>query len=142
MAEQELYDYLDIVAPDYDEFLDVAPQKIITEIVDKRQEVHEFDDENERVISYSDDIVAYLELQWIDYLDEADAGTILDFWADSSKANARARSFKLKHKGDGHTYVVKFREKFKRDWKAGFAQQHKLPVATLKLKVMGTIADA
>lgn len=142
MAAKEIYDYVSTVVPDYSTTaLSVNPQKVLVEDVEKNQEVHGFDDGSERVINYDDDFVFHVSLQWGTGISEADAGTILDFFADTSKGNGFARSFKWDHPEDGHTYVVKFRSKLRRRYKAGAATAGYRGVDELKLKVIGRIAD-
>jgi len=141
MSAKEIYDFVSTVTPDYAAFLAVAPQKILTEVMEKNQEIHLFDDGTERVISLDDDAIIYMVLEWSRGIPEGDAGRIMDFYLDSSKANAMARSFKFTHPEDGHIYVVKFRSKLQRSWAEGLAGAGYLPVSQIKLKVIGRIAD-
>jgi len=136
MAEKELYDYLTTVTPDYSGTLAVAPQEVLTEVAAKKQEVHYFDDGADRVVALSDDPIFYIRLRWSKGISKADAGTIMDFYLDSSKANAQAKSFKWDHI-DGHTYVVKFRSSLQRDWFESSGHR----VQEVVLKVVGRIAD-
>lgn len=137
MAAKEMYDYLDIVAPDYSTTtLSVSPQRVFTEWGEKNQVVHLFDDGSERGISLSDDSIFTVRLQWAD-ISEADAGTIVDFFHDTSKANGITRSFKWDHPTDEHTYVVKFRSALPRS----IYVEGSHGITEVDLKVVGRIAD-
>lgn len=111
MAAKEIWDYLsaDAVTPDYNVLLDIVPQKILYELGSKNQIVQLGDDDSEAIISYSDTSIFYMRLIW-EVLTESDAGTIFDFWHDSTKANGMARTFKFQDHGvtDQHTYTVRF----------------------------------
>ena len=111
MAAKEIWDYLsaDAVTPDYNVLLDIVPQKILYELGSKNQIVQLGDDDSEAIISYSDTSIFYMRLIW-ETLTESDAGTIFDFWHDSTKANGMARTFKFQDHGvtDQHTYTVRF----------------------------------
>jgi hypothetical protein len=102
-------DYLSVVSPDYSTTtLNVIPQNVVVEQFDKVQEVLELDDENVFVITYSNTPKIKVTLQWSEWLSSTDAATLIDFWADTSKANGRARTFKWPHPTDGYTYVARF----------------------------------
>lgn len=108
MAAKEMYDYLTNVSADYTSAnLDVTPQKVLVEEGSKRVKINIGDDGSEERIALSSSTVFFVTLQW-DVLSEADAGTIVDFYNDSAKANGNARSFQWDHPTDGHTYVVRF----------------------------------
>ena len=111
MAAQEMWDYLSAtpVTPDYNFEMSVKPQKLLLEDGQKTQIVHLGDDNSEEVISFSDDSIFYVTLQWT-ALSEADAGTIYDFYHDTAKGNGIARSFKWTNyaETDQHTYTVRF----------------------------------
>ena len=129
MAAKEIWDYLSAttIAPDYDAILDVSPQSVIVEDGYKNQVIQLGDDNSDAVISFSDDSIFFVRLQW-NILKEADAGTIFDFYHDSTKANAMARTFKWQDHGvsDIHTYTVRFASKVTRSIKLaqlfGFAE--------------------
>lgn len=139
MAEAELYDYLSVVTPDYDTFLSVLAPKSMFEETEKNQVIHDFDDGSERVVTLGSEPISYIKLIFTDGISKSDAGTILDFYHDVSKANGFARSFKYAHT-DGHTYVVKFRTKISRDWNL-LSILGLLPVKELRLKIIGVVAD-
>lgn len=140
MANQEIYDYFSTATPDYDVLLDILAPKTVVEISDKNQIRHYFDDGSDRVIELASDPIVKFTLQYHEGITESDAGIILDFFLDSSKANGYARSFKYYYPNDGHTYVVKFETKIirRRSYLIGIGY---LPVDEVKLKVIGTIAD-
>jgi len=143
MSAAEIYDYVSTVTPDYSTTtLNVSPQEVIAEGFDKNQSCHDFDNNSRRVISYSDDNIIDLTYQWSKGINESDAGIILDFWADAAKANGRARSFKLYHKMDGHTYVVMFKDKLSRNWPYSLSKIRYLQFPSVTFKVIGRIADA
>lgn len=111
MSAHEIWDYLSTtpISPDYNALLDISPQKVLYEEGTKNQIVQLGDDDSEAVISFSDTSIFYIRLSW-DVLLESVAGTIFDWWHDTTKANGRARSFKFQDHGvtDQHTYVVRF----------------------------------
>jgi len=108
MAAKEMFDYLNAVTADYTTAtLSVTPQQVMTEIGTKNQVVHTADDNSEEYISFSNDSIFYVTLQW-EILTESDAGTIFDFFHDASKGNGITRTFYWEHPTDGHTYVVRF----------------------------------
>lgn len=137
MAEKELYDYVSTVSPDYNVALGVSPQEVLTELVDKNQIVHEFDDGTDRVVALDDTPIFHVRVRWSLGISKSDSGTILDFYADTNKANGMARTFKWDHI-DGHTYVVRFRSPLDREWFES-STHHRIP--EVLLKVVGRIAD-
>jgi len=107
MAAKEIYDYLPTKEADYTATeLTVTPQRILTETADKKQVVHEYDSGSPDVVSFSDNPVCEITLMWPS-ITESDAGTILDMYLDTNKANARERTFYFSHP-DGHSYTVRF----------------------------------
>lgn len=139
MAAKEMYDYLSVVSPDYSATtLSVTPQNILSEMVSWKQNVQETDDGTEQVLSLGGPFFK-VQLQW-DVISDADAGTIFDFFSDSSKGKGFAQSFKWEHPTDDHTYVVKFRSKLKRVFSVQMASYRKIDA--VDLKVIGRIADA
>ena len=142
MAEFEMYDVLSTVSPDYSATtLNVTPQTLLTETVEKTQSIHEFDDNSDRVTSADDTSIFYVTLGWPTGISKANAYTIMDLYTDATKANAKARSFYWYHPEDGHTYVVKFRSALKRNWKAGKSKAGYLEFPDITLKVIGRKAD-
>ena len=112
MPVAEIYDYLSAtpVTPDYNYTLDVTPHRVLPVDGSKNQSVNRGDDNSREVITYSDDSIFIVTLCW-DNIVEADAGTILDWWHDTAKANGMARSFKWTNNfeaTDPHTYTVAF----------------------------------
>lgn len=135
MALSEMYDFLSQVTPDYDTFLTIAPQEVIQEEGQLNQVVHLGADGSEEVVTYSTKKIFHVVLLW-PCKSKADAGTIFDFYFDAAKANGIARSFKWTHPGDGHTYVVKFREKMGRSDHYFYHG-----VDSMKLKIIGRRND-
>lgn len=108
MAAKEMFDYLDAQTADYTTAtFSVTPQQVLTEAGIKNQLVHIADDNSEEYISFSNDSLFHVSLQW-EILTESDAGTIFDFFHDSSKGNGITRTFYWEHPTDGHTYIVRF----------------------------------
>jgi len=136
MAAKEVYDYVSTVTPDNDVTLQVTPSGV-AEIGHRNQTVHLGDDETEEVVDLGggSSIFEFL-LSW-SALGESDAGTLLDFYHDSSKGNGMADSFEWDHPVDGHTYVVKFRSDVARTVR----QSTYFKFAEIKLKCMGRISD-
>ncbi len=139
MAAQEMYDYLPTVTPDYTAAtLTVTPSNVLTEQGEYTQIVHETDDLSTYVTTLGVYPIFYVTLQW-EHLSAADAGTIVDFYFNSSKGYGQARSFYWQHPLDGHTYVVKFASPLPREFRAGLGQYHS--IAQIRLRVIGRKAD-
>jgi len=140
MAASEMYDYLSAVTPDVDVTLSVTPQRVIIEEGDFNQTPYEADDTSEEVITHSSTPRYYVMLQF-SRRSESDIGTIFDIYFDTAKAYGIGNSFKWAHQ-DGHTYVVKFRDKFSRQLSVGGPA---LPIIyglpSVRLKVLGRIDD-
>lgn len=138
MAAKEIWDYLSAtpVTPDYNATLTVYPQRVLVEEGEKNQVVHLGDDDSEEVISFSDDSIFFVELHWDDGISESDAGTIIDFYHDSAKANGRARSFKWTNYSeisDEHTYVVRFASALHRRRRPPTIHE----IANVRLRILG-----
>ena len=139
MAAKEMYDYLSTITADYSTTtLAVTPDKILTEEGEKSQVIHIGDDGSEERISLDDDSIFYVTLQW-GRITASDAGTILDFFHDTAKANGQVRSFRWSHPSDGHTYVARFASALPRAWSGGSTYHQ---ISQVKLKILGRIADA
>ena len=139
MAAKEMYDYLSTITADYSTTtLAVTPDKILTEEGEKSQVIHIGDDGSEERISLDDDSIFYATLQW-GRITASDAGTILDFFHDTAKANGQVRSFRWSHPSDGHIYVARFASALPRAWSGGSTYHQ---ISQVKLKILGRIADA
>ena len=136
MAAKEIYDYVSTVTPDNDVTLSVEPQNVLVERATKNQIIHLADDGSEERVSLSADSIFWVVLQW-NYLNESDAGTLLDFWNSATKGNGRAESFKWSHPTDGHTYVVRF----DCDISRALQPASRFSVPEVTLKILGRIAD-
>lgn len=132
---KEIYDYVDTISADVDVTLSLDPQVVIPEVGGKGDIIHLADDESEERIGYSSDFNFYITIRY-DLLNESDAGTLLDIWADSSKANGRVNSWKFVHP-DGHTYVVRFDTDLTR-----LVSPTYYTVKNIRLKILGRIADS
>lgn len=136
MAAIEMYDYLSTVTPDNDVTLSVSPQKTLVELGTKNQTVHLADDDSEERISFSDDSIFYVTLQW-PRKSETDLGTVLDFYYNTAKGNGRLKSFKWQHPTDGHVYVVRFDCNAERQIQIGNIHGF----VNVKFKVLGRVLD-
>lgn len=135
MANKEMYDYLSAVTPDYSTTtLDISPNEAIEEEGENNVVVHDFDDGSESRIVLSSTPVFYVTLNW-KVITSEDAGTIIDFYYDSSKGNGTARTFKWQHY-DGHVYVVRFDQKLKRSF-----GRYSHGITSVTFKVLGRIDD-
>lgn len=137
-----MYDYLNTVTPDNDVTLDIPSQEVVIEEAEKYDEVHVGDDgSEERIVLGVDGISVFYVILSFYTISESDAGTIIDFYHNSSKGNGRAKSFKWINYSEPsarrHTYVVRFDSTVPRSIK--------LPVihglTNIRLKVLGKILD-
>lgn len=136
MAEKEIYDYVSDLEADYTTTeLTLSPQRVFTETVNKKQTIQEYDSGAIDVVTMSDTAYFNLVIQWT-AITKSDAGTILDFYADTAKANGRARTFYYHHP-DGHIYTVRFLEPLSRVYEPGNFAGGYLAVSQLKLRVEG-----
>lgn len=135
MAAKTMADYLSAVSADYTaETLSVTPQNVMTENSMKKQVVHEADDKTVAVTSYTDDSLFEIELQW-DIISDEDAGTIMDFWNNSSKANGREWTFYWQHPIESNIYTVRFLSPLSRSKRAGRVGYQE--ISSVKLRVEG-----
>lgn len=133
MAAKEMFDYLDAATADYTTAtFNVTPQQVMNEIGTKNQVVHTADDNSEEYISFSNDSIFFVTLQW-EILTESDAGTIIDFFHDAAKGNGITRTFYWEHPVDGHTYVVRFNGELSRS----ITHPELYGIAQIQLKVVG-----
>lgn len=108
MASKEMYDYLSSYTVNFtSSAINLSPHEQIIEEGSKRQFVRYGDDLSEERISYSNNSIFYVTLQWINSR-SSDIGTILDYYHSTAKGNGMARTFKWNNISDGHTYVVRF----------------------------------
>ena len=141
MAARELYDYLEVVAPDIDVTLgagsyNVRPQGVIFESGAKNQVINQGDDDSEEIITLSSGKNFRVRLQW-ETITESEAGTLMDFYWDEAKGDCRANTFKWQHPYDGHTYVVRYDCDFERRRRA-----HDIyGILDVTFRVLGKIAD-
>lgn len=136
MAAKEPYDYLSTVSADVDVTLNLTPHQVIVEEPDFIQEIKLGDDGSEKRIGFSSTSIWYVEVPY-KRLRASDAGTLLDLWADTAKAQGRLNSFKLDY-GDGHTYVVRFDSNVRRELQtAGW-----FGFGTIRMRMLGKIVDS
>lgn len=136
MAAQEIYDYVSSLAADYTTVeLSVTPQKILTEIADKKQSIHEYDDGSIDVVSFSDTSYFTITLLWT-AITAVDAGTIFALYNNSSQANGRENTFYFHHP-DGHIYTVRFMGPLKRSYSTNLFAAGRLAIDTVTLRVEG-----
>lgn len=109
MGLKEMYDYLSNLTADYTtETLDISPQIKMYERGGKRQEVLKSDDPTSEVrITHSNTSEFYVDIDWHGLTPE-DAGTIIDIFHNTSKADGISKSFYWTHPTDGHDYTVRF----------------------------------
>lgn len=135
MAISYIWDFVDQVNPDYNQIMDIRPQISMTESGEKNQLVHTGDDNSEEIITFSDDSVFTITIQF-NALSESDAGTIFDFYHDKRKANGIARSFLFinyhESKYQLHTYVVRFASSLPRTISPAIYKY-----SSIKLRVLG-----
>jgi hypothetical protein len=99
--------YLDTKVADYiTTELTITPHNMLVEEGQKRQYFHEYDSGDMEVVTTSGSFFT-VKIQW-DWLSYTDAATILDFFHDSAKANARENTFYWLNPIDSNTYVVRF----------------------------------
>jgi len=138
MSASEIYDWVanaSPATPDYNYTLQIKAQGSVKESGKKDQEVHEADDTTEEVVTLNSTSVFNVSWSYA-RLSESEAGTIMDLYHDTAKANGMARSF-LWLSYDGHTYKVRFncdldRTRTRSQWGA----------SEVKLKILGRIPDA
>lgn len=132
-----MYDFCSTVNPDYTgETLILKPQGVMWETGDKAVEIHEGRGVSEEAVILCDESVFFVQLTW-KAISDSESGILFSLFHDPTKACGRARSFKWQHPTDGHTYVVKFRDKLPRF-------KENAPIygfSTLTFKVMGRIND-
>lgn len=108
MANKEMYDYLTSIVADHNYTLTVNPTQVVWEAGTKNIVVHQGDDGSEERVCLSDKSNFTIQLIF-DPITREDAGTIYQFYYDSSYGNGLLYSFYLQHlKDEGHTYTVRF----------------------------------
>lgn len=141
MARAEMYDYLSVVTPDYNQTLDVSSGVLRIyrrgkEAGSFNQVIHLGDDGSEQRISLDSSPIFYVTFGW-QGLEPEDAGTIFDWYFDTAKAYGKGRSFKWSHPEDGHDYVVRFDMDLDRTVDP-IRDVHALP--DIRLKVLGRVS--
>jgi len=108
-----MYNYLPIRIADYDFTLEVWPERILPEVGEKKQVVHDFDDGQETIVTLSGQSRFYVIVQW-EMISAELADLIFDLWHDENKANGIERSFKWWHPIEEQIYIVRFAEGMER----------------------------
>jgi hypothetical protein len=133
MPNFEMWDFLSTAAADYPStMLNVSPQRTLTEMGNKNQIIHLGDDGSEERITFNSTTVFKVSLQW-DVLNEADSGTIFNFFHSTALANGLSRSFRWQHPTDGHKYTVRFDSQLDRS----IAPASIYGVGQISLKILG-----
>jgi len=136
IAAFEMYDFVNLATPDYNATLTNPSQRVITEKGLKNQVIHLGDDGSEERISFSNQSIFHVGVQWPNK-SESDIGQIIDFFYDTDKANGIVRSFKWTHPTDSHVYVVRFASNMTRT----IRQKLFYGIPNAEFKVIGRIAD-
>lgn len=133
MAEKTMADYLSVIVADYTVTdFDLAPQRIMREEPVKKQVLHEYDDGTETGINLSSTDFFNITLEWA-AIELSPAGTIMDLWHDTNKANGKLRSWYLQHPLETNIYVVKFRGPLTRMHIAGATSWLEIPQVPLRV---------
>ncbi len=131
-----MYRYLSAVTADYTSTeIDIVPQETLTELLEKKQVMHEYDDGSIDVVSFSDSVFFTVTLQW-DTIVEEDAAIIFDFYASSTKANGIERTFYITLP-DGYTYTARFLKPLKRISTADLLGAGRQGIAQTTLRIEG-----
>jgi hypothetical protein len=142
MAAKEMYDYLDLAAPDDAVHVlgsatyPIAPQGIVIEKGFFSQTVHMGEDGSEERITLSDDAIFYVTMSW-EFLTAAEAGYLYAFFYEATWGLGMERSFQWQHPDDGHTYVIRFDCDLNRQRIA----YDVYGVMDVRFRVLGRIAD-
>lgn len=126
----DLKDYLQAMAADYQQLLDISPQQVVVESAFLRQNVVEYDDTSVAVMTRSTGPKAFFFIRW-DGLSAVDAGKVLDFYLDPAKGKGKARSFEFENPHDGHIYIVQFDSEISRE------HRYNTAIPEIKLRVRG-----
>jgi len=131
-----MYNYVLAVAADYTTTeINIPLQRVFIETVDKKQVIHEYDDGSIEVVSFSDVAYFNVTLQW-PTITAANAAIFLDFYADTLKANARARTFYITLP-DIHVYTVRFLNPLNRSTTPSLMAGGRKEITQVKLRVEG-----
>lgn len=138
MSAAEPYDYIATASPDSTSTLAISPIGVFRELGQMNQVVHLADDLSEEIVALSTAKQFYFEIPW-NALSESDAGTIFDFYCNTTIGNGKMRTFKYTHEygATTHTYVVRFDCDLAREIREG-----NIHSANVRLKVKGKISDA
>ena len=119
--------------------LNVTPQNVLPEEGSKKQTKKEFDDGSIAVVTLSGQTRFNVSLQW-DVLTHEDAGEILNFYHDSTKANGMENTFYWRHPIDGHIYVARFLGPLRQVRRAKYGGQYR-EVSEIQMRIEGRKAE-
>lgn len=133
MAAAEPYDYIATATPDSTSVLSLSAVGQFAEHAVMNQVIHLGDDGSEERIALSTSRQFYYDVPF-SAMTEADAGTLFDFWCNTTIGNGKMRSFNFHHAygNTTHTYVVRFDGDLQRQISAG-----NIHGMTVRLKVLG-----
>jgi hypothetical protein len=109
MAAAELWDYFDSsgVVADYTATeLTLSPKRVVPYMAGYNQNIHYGDGSTDICIKLATEPQATVTLQF-DPLTASSAGTLLDFYMDTSKADGMGNTFYWSSP-DGHSYTARF----------------------------------
>ena len=133
MPAFEMWDFLSTQAADYKStMLNIKPQRVLSEMGNKNQIIHLGDDGSEEIITFDSTTVFKVSLQW-DVLNEADSGTIFNFFHSTALGNGLSRSFRWQHPTDGHKYTVRFDGQLSRS----ISPASLYGISSINLKILG-----
>jgi len=129
----KMADYLPQKTADYTgSQLTVTPQTTLVETPQYTQKLNMADDGSSNPTTLDSDPFYDATLQWR-VLGQSDAETIIDMWADPSKAKGVLYTFEWPHPTDGNTYIVRFKSNPQKNIKP--ANRYEVP--EIKLRVEG-----
>jgi hypothetical protein len=137
LSAYEIYDFVATATPDSTVEMNLTAIGVVRESGSINQIVHLADDGSEEIVALSTAKEFYLDIPW-SAMQEADAGTIFDFWGNATLGNGKMRSFIYVHEygSQSHKYVTRFESDIARDILEG--NIHNM---SIRLKVKGRIPD-
>jgi len=117
--------------------MNLAARGVLVEIGSMNQVQHLADSGSEEMISLSTAKDFHINVPW-GSLDESDAGTIFNFWANATLGNGKMRTFVYVH-GYGNT-IHKYVTRFDSDIQRGIREGN-IHGISIRLKVKGRIPD-
>lgn len=128
----KMADYLPQKTADYTiTQLTISPQRTLVENPNYAQQMNVTDSGIAMPTSLDSDPYYTVQLQW-DVLDQSDAETIIDMFADPNKAKGILYTFEWPHPTDGKTYIVRFNGSPKKELSPG--TKYAVPKLTLRVE--------